>query len=84
MLVGITSTTRDNKSATGWVFTLSGGVISWADMYFSFHNEISIYSIGSGWKIPLVEVSFLGQMCISHSTMESAFIALVVAGKDTE
>ena len=47
----------DNKSTSGWIFTLGGGVISWASKK---------------------------QTCISHSTMESKFIALVTAGKDAE
>ena len=47
----------DNKSTSGWIFTLSGGAISWTSKK---------------------------QTCISHSTMESKFIALAVAGKEVE
>ena len=47
----------DNKSTSGWIFTLGGGAISWA---------------------------FKKQTCISHSTMESEFIALAAAGKEAE
>uniref|UniRef100_A0A2N9IVS8 Uncharacterized protein n=1 Tax=Fagus sylvatica TaxID=28930 RepID=A0A2N9IVS8_FAGSY len=47
----------DNKSTSGWIFTLGGGAISWASKK---------------------------QSCISHSTMESEFIALVSAGKEAE
>jgi hypothetical protein len=47
----------DNKSISGWIFTLGGGAISWASKK---------------------------QSCISHSTMESEFIALVSAGKEAE
>jgi hypothetical protein len=46
------TSTSDNKSTSGWVFTLGGGVISWASKKHT---------------------------CISHSTMESEFIALVGA-----
>uniref|UniRef100_A0A2N9FSX3 Uncharacterized protein n=1 Tax=Fagus sylvatica TaxID=28930 RepID=A0A2N9FSX3_FAGSY len=47
----------DNKSTSGWIFTLGGGAISWASKK---------------------------QSCISHSTMESEFIALASAGKEVE
>ena len=47
----------DNKSTSGWIFTLGGGVISWASKK---------------------------QTCISHSTMESEFIALAAAGKEAK
>ena len=47
----------DNKSTSGWIFTLGGGAISWASKK---------------------------QSCISHSTMESEFIALASAGKEAE
>ena len=47
----------DNKSTSGWIFTLGRGAISWASKK---------------------------QMCISHSTMESEFIALAAAGKEVE
>ncbi len=47
----------DNKLTSGWIFTLGGGVISWASKKKS---------------------------CISHSTMESEFIALAAVGKETE
>ena len=47
----------DNKSTSGWIFILGGGVISWASKK---------------------------QSCISHSTMESEFIALASAGKEAE
>uniref|UniRef100_A0A2N9FRJ7 Reverse transcriptase Ty1/copia-type domain-containing protein n=1 Tax=Fagus sylvatica TaxID=28930 RepID=A0A2N9FRJ7_FAGSY len=46
----------DNKSTSGWIFTLGGGAISWASKK---------------------------QSCISHSTMESEFIVLVSAGKES-
>ena len=48
---------RDNKSMSGWVFTLGGGAISWASKK---------------------------QTCITHSTMESEFVALAAAGKEAE
>jgi hypothetical protein len=48
------TSTSDNKSTSGYVFTLGGGVISWASKK---------------------------QTCISHSTMESEFIALAAAKK---
>jgi hypothetical protein len=47
----------DNKSTSGWIFTLGGGAISWPSKK---------------------------QSCISHSTMESEFIALASAGKEAE
>lgn len=47
----------DNKSTSGWVFTISEGAISWA---------------------------LRKQTCITHSTMESEFIALAAAGKEVE
>ena len=47
----------DNKSTSGWIFTLGGGAISWAAKK---------------------------QSCISHSTMESEFIAMASAGKEAE
>ena len=47
----------DNKSTSGWIFTLGGGAISWASKK---------------------------QSCISHSTMESEFIALTSASKEVE
>ena len=47
----------DNKSTSGWIFILGGGVISCASKK---------------------------QSCISHSTMESEFIALASAGKEAE
>jgi hypothetical protein len=50
------TSTSDNKSTSGWVFTLGGGAICWASKK---------------------------QTCISHSTMESEFIALA-AGKEAE
>ena len=43
----------DNKSTSSWIFTLGGGVISWASKK---------------------------QTCISHSTMESEFLALATEG----
>ena len=46
--------TRDNKSTSGWIFTIAGGAVSWASKK---------------------------QTCITHSTMESEFIALAAAGK---
>ena len=45
----------DNKSTSGWIFTLGGGAILWA---------------------------LKKQTCISHSTMESEFIALATVGKE--
>ncbi|GJR82913.1 zinc finger, CCHC-type containing protein [Tanacetum coccineum] len=51
------SNTEDNSSASGWVFLLGGGAISWAS------NK---------------------QTCITGSTMESKFVALAAAGKETE
>ena len=47
----------DNKSTSGWIFTIGGGAVSWASKK---------------------------QTCITHSTMESEFIALVAAGKEAE
>ncbi len=47
----------DNKSTSGWIFTLGGGAISWPSKK---------------------------QSCISHSTMDSEFIALASAGKEVE
>lgn len=47
----------DNKSTSGWVFTLRGGAVSWASKK---------------------------QTCITHSTMESEFIALAAACKEAE
>ncbi|XP_070025288.1 secreted RxLR effector protein 161-like [Nicotiana sylvestris] len=47
----------DNKSTSGWMFTLSGGAISWASKK---------------------------QTCITHSTMESEFIALAATGREAE
>lgn len=47
----------DNKSTSGWIFTLASGVVSWASKK---------------------------QTCISHSTMESEFIALAQAGKEAD
>ena len=47
----------DNKSTSGWIFTLGGGAISWASKK---------------------------QTCITHSTMESEFLALAAAGKEAE
>ena len=52
----ITSAT-DNKSTSGWIFTIAGGAVSWASKK---------------------------QTCITHSTMESEFIALAAAGKEAE
>ncbi|KAH9669996.1 hypothetical protein KPL70_022027 [Citrus sinensis] len=49
--------TRDNKSTSGWIFTIAGGAVSWASKK---------------------------QTCITHSTMESEFIALASAGKEAE
>ena len=51
------SSVGDNKSTTGWVFTLVGGAISWKSKK---------------------------QMCITHSTMESEFVALASAGQEAE
>ena len=48
--------TRDNKSTSGWIFTIARGAVSWASKK---------------------------QTCITHSTMESEFIALAAAGKET-
>ena len=48
---------RDNKSTSGWVFTLGGSAISRASKK---------------------------QTCITHSTMESEFVALAAAGKEVE
>ena len=48
---------NDNKSTSGWIFTLGGGAVSWASKK---------------------------QTCITHSTMESEFIALAAAGKEAE
>ena len=47
----------DNKSTSGWIFTLGGGAISRASKKQSY---------------------------ISHSTMESEFIALASTGKEAE
>ena len=47
----------DNKSTSGWIFTLAGGAVSWASKK---------------------------QTCISHSTMESEFIALAQTAKEAE
>ena len=49
--------TRDNKSTSGWIFTIAGGAVSWASKKQTF---------------------------ITHSTMESEFIALAAAGKEAE
>jgi hypothetical protein len=49
--------TSDNKSTSDWVFTLGGGVISWASKK---------------------------QTCISHSTIESEFIALAAIRKEAK
>ncbi|GKA48451.1 zinc finger, CCHC-type containing protein [Tanacetum coccineum] len=51
------SNTKENSSASGWVFLLGGGAISWASKK---------------------------QTCITGSTMESEFVALVAAGKEAE
>ena len=51
------SSVGDNKSTTGWVFTLAGGAISWKSKK---------------------------QTCITHSTMESEFVALASAGQEAE
>ena len=51
------TSTKDNKSTSGWVFTLADGVVSCASKK---------------------------QTCITHSTMESEFIALAAAGKEVE
>ena len=51
------TSTYDNKSTSGWIFTIGGGVVSWASKK---------------------------QTCITHSTMESEFIALAAAGKEAE
>ena len=48
---------NDNKSTSGWIFTLGGGAISWASKK---------------------------QTCITHSTMESDFIALAAACREAE
>ncbi|XP_070041311.1 secreted RxLR effector protein 161-like [Nicotiana tomentosiformis] len=47
----------DNKSTSGWIFTLGRRAISWASKK---------------------------QMCITHSTTESEFIALAAAGREAE
>jgi hypothetical protein len=47
----------DNKSTSGWIFTLGGGAISWASKK---------------------------QSCISHSTIESKFIVVALAGKEAK
>ncbi|KAH9659333.1 hypothetical protein KPL70_023823 [Citrus sinensis] len=49
--------TKDNKSTSGWIFTIAGGTVSWASKK---------------------------QTCITHSTMESEFIALASTGKEAE
>jgi len=51
------TSSSDNKSISGWIFSLGGGAISWASKK---------------------------QTCISHSTMESEFIVMTVAGKEAE
>ena len=51
------TSSSDNKSTLGWIFSLEEGAISWASKK---------------------------QTCISHFTMESKFIAMVVAGKEVE
>jgi len=51
------TSSSDNKSISGWIFSLGGGAISWAS------NK---------------------QTCISHSTMKSEFIAIVIVGKEAE
>ena len=48
---------NDNKSTSGWVFTLAGDAVSWASKK---------------------------QTCITHSTMESEFVALAAASKEAE
>ena len=62
VLEGYTDASRitsanDNKSTSGWVFTLAGGAVSWASKK---------------------------QTCITHSTMESEFVALAAASKEAE
>lgn len=47
----------DNKSTSGYVFTLGGSAVSWSSKK---------------------------QTCITHSTMESEFVALAAAGKEAE
>jgi hypothetical protein len=51
------TSSSDNKSTLGWIFSLGGGAISWSSKK---------------------------QTCISHSTMESEFIAIAAAGKEAE
>ena len=51
------SSVGDNKSTTGWVFTLAGGIISWKSKK---------------------------QTCITHSTVESEFVALTSARQEAE
>ena len=51
------TSSSENKSTYGWVFTLAGGAISSASKK---------------------------QTCITHSTMESDFIALAATGKEAE
>jgi hypothetical protein len=51
------TSSSDNKSTLGWIFSLEEGAISWASKK---------------------------QTCISHFTVESEFIAMVVAGKEVE
>jgi len=51
------TSSSDNKSTSGWIFSLGGGAISWASKK---------------------------QTCISHSTMESEFIAIAAASKEAE
>ena len=51
------SSLGENKSTSGWVFTLGGGAISWRSKK---------------------------QTCITHSTMESEFVALAETGKEAE
>ena len=51
------TSSNDNKSTSGWIFSLGRGAISWASKK---------------------------QTYISHSTMESEFIAIAVVGKEAE
>ena len=51
------TSSSNNKSTSGWIFSLGRSAISWASKK---------------------------QTCISHSTMESEFIAIAAAGKEVE
>ena len=56
--------TNDNKSTSCWIFTIVGGVVSWASKKQTWASK--------------------KQTCITHSIMESEFIALAATGKESK